>query len=66
MTSTIFQSDAQRITNSLFECKAFRTDISRKEMNDIEDLIQYFLQNRFEEYKLSEQLLKNIEENRKM
>ena len=49
MTSTIFQRDAQRITNSLFE-----------------DLIQYFLQNRFEEYKLSEQLLKNIEENRKM
>ncbi len=45
-----FQKDAQQIVDTLFESKMLREDIKRNEMTDLENLIEFMIDSRFDSY----------------
>jgi len=51
MEGVIFKNDAKSIVDLLFDSKLFKDDLTRDNMNSIEDCIQFMMQSRFESYK---------------
>lgn len=50
MNEAIFKSDAKQIVDMFFDTKIFKEDISRDDMNTIEELIEYLLRSRYDMY----------------
>ena len=61
-TNKIFKQDAKSIVDTLFETKIFRGDITRDELNTIEELIYYCMSARFDSLLRAEKLFKRINE----
>lgn len=59
-TNNIFKQDAKSITDTLFETKIFRDDLTRDELNTIEELIDYCMSTRFDSLLRAEKLYKQI------
>jgi hypothetical protein len=47
----VFKEDAKQLVDTVFEKGWFKSEITRDDMNSIEDLITYLLQSRFDSYK---------------
>ena len=61
-TNKIFKQDAKSITDTLFETKIFRGDLTRDELNTIEELIDYCMSVRFDSLLRAEKLYKQLKE----
>ena len=61
-TNKIFKQDAKSITDTLFETKIFRDDLTRDELNTIEELIDYCMSVRFDSLLRAEKLYKQLKE----
>ena len=61
-TNKIFKQDAKSITDTLFETKIFRDDLTRDELNSVEELIDYCMSVRFDCTLHAEKLFKQIKE----
>lgn len=61
-TNKIFKQDAKSITDTLFETKIFRDDLTRDELNTIEELIDYCMSVRFDSLLHAEKLYKQLKE----
>lgn len=61
MNERVFKGDAKSATDTLFDTKIFREDITRDQMNAFEDLIALLLQQRYEGYLKAEELRKSIQ-----
>lgn len=61
-TNNIFKQDAKSITDTLFETKIFRSDLTRDELNSVEELIDYCMSVRFDSVFRAEKLFKQIKE----
>jgi len=59
-TNKIFKQDAKSIVDTLFETKIFRNDLTRDELNAIEELIDYMMTSRYDSIKRAEQLFSRI------
>ncbi|HSE99858.1 MAG TPA: hypothetical protein VLA48_03095 [Nitrososphaeraceae archaeon] len=60
-TNNLFKQDAKTITDTLFETKIFRDDLTRDELNTVEDLIGDLMSFRFKSILRAEKLFKQIE-----
>lgn len=60
-TNKIFKQDAKSIVDTLFETKIFRDDLTRDELNTVEDLIGDLMSSRFNSLLRAEKLFKKIE-----
>lgn len=56
----IFKQDAKSIVDALFEIKVFRNDLTRDELNSIEEMIDYCMYSRFDSILRTEKLFKQI------
>lgn len=56
MEEKIFKNDAKGIIDTLFDTKMFNSDVTRDEMNALEDLVAYMLSSRFAGYVKSKDL----------
>ena len=65
MEARIFKNDAKQIVDLVFDAKLFRDDLTRDNLNSIEEMIQFMMQSRFESYQRAQNLLKSIEANNK-
>ena len=65
MEQRIFKNDAKQIVDLVFDAKLFREDLTRDNLNSIEEMIQFMMQSRFESYQRAQNLLKSIEANNK-
>jgi hypothetical protein len=65
MEARIFKNDAKQIVDLVFDAKVFREDLTRDNLNSIEEMIQFMMQGRFESYQRGQNLLKSIEANNK-
>lgn len=61
-TNNIFKQDAKSITDTLFETKIFRSDLTRDELNIVEELIYYCMSARFDSTLFAEKLFKQVKE----
>lgn len=61
-TNRIFKQDAKSIVDTLFETKIFRDDLTRDELNSIEEMLDYFLSSRYDSILRAEKLFKQINE----
>ena len=61
-TNKIFKQDSKSITDTLFETKIFRDDLTRDELNTIEELIDYCMSVRFDSLLRAEKLYKQLKE----
>ena len=61
-TNKIFKQDAKSIVDTLFETKIFRDDLTRDELNSVEELIDYCMSVRFDSILRAEKLYKQIKE----
>lgn len=59
-TNRIFKQDAKSIVDTLFETKIFRDDLTRDELNSIEEMLDYFLSSRYDSILRAEKLFKQI------
>lgn len=59
-TNKIFKQDAKSITDTLFETKIFRDDLTRDELNTVEEMLDYLMSSRFDSIKRAEQLFSRI------
>jgi hypothetical protein len=50
MKEELFKNDAKQIVDMVFESKLFKDDVTRNDMNAIEDFISYLLQSRYDSY----------------
>ena len=64
MEERIFKNDAKQIVDLVFDAKLFRDDLTRDNLNSIEEMIQFMMQSRFESYQRALNLLKSIEANK--
>lgn len=53
--------DARSIVDSLFDNKYFRGDITRDEMDSLENLVAFCLQSRFEQYSKAHEIMEKWE-----
>lgn len=56
----IFKQDAKSIVDTLFETKIFRDDLTRDELNSVEELISYCMSSRFDSFSRAEKLYQQI------
>ena len=61
-TNKIFKQDAKSIVDTLFETKIFKDNLTRDELNTIEELIDYCMSARFESLLRAEKLFKQIKD----
>ena len=59
-TNKIFKQDAKSIVDTLFETKIFRDDLTRDELNSIEEMLDYLLSSRYDSILRAEKLFKQI------
>ena len=55
-----FKQDAKSIVDMCFDSKIFRSDLTRDDMNEIENLISCLLQSRFDNHIRINKLLERI------
>jgi hypothetical protein len=60
-TNKIFKQDAKSIVDTLFETKCFRDDLTRDELNTVEEIIDYCMSARFDSLLRAEKLFKQIQ-----
>ncbi len=60
MEDKIFKSDAKQIVDLAFDNKVLAKDLTRDNLNDFEELIEFLLRSRFESYKKAEKLFESI------
>lgn len=60
MEQHIFKQDAKSIVDTIFETKCFREDLSRDDINTVEELVQFMLSSRFDSYLRAEKLFQQI------
>lgn len=53
-TNKIFKQDAKSIVDTLFETKIFRNDLTRDELNTIEEMVDYMMSSRYDSIKRAE------------
>ena len=61
-TNKIFKQDAKSIVDTLFETKIFKDNLTRDELNTIEELIDYCMSARFDSLLRAEKLFKQIKD----
>ncbi len=61
-TNKIFKQDAKSIVDTLFETKIFRDDLTRDELNSVEEMLDYLMSSRFDSLLRAEKLFKQIKE----
>ena len=61
MEDKIFKQDAKQIVDMVFDAKLFKDELTRDNLNSIEDIIQFMLQSRFDSYQKLDKLTKSIE-----
>ncbi len=64
MEEKLFKQDAKSVTDLLFDTKFFKDDITRDNMNSIEEFIQFLLQSRFDSYIRLEKIVKSIDKSK--
>lgn len=60
MEQQYFKTDAKQITDMLFNSKILVPDLTRDDLNGIEELLQYLMQSRFENHLKAEKLFEKI------
>ena len=60
MTENYFKQDVKRIVDMLFDSKSFHAQITRDDMNAVEDLLCYLLQSKYDSYIRCTSLLQKI------
>jgi len=62
MEPHLFKQDAKSIVDTIFETKCFREDLTRDDINAVEELVQFMLSSRFDSFlqarKLSQKIIK--------
>lgn len=66
MEHQFFKNDSKQIIDLIFNNHLFKDYVTRDDMNGFEELIQFFLQSRFESYIKTKKLFDRVEENRKL
>jgi len=66
MEHQFFKNDSKQIIDIIFNNHLFKDYVTRDDMNGFEELIQFFLQSRFESYIKTKKLFDRVEENRKL
>lgn len=66
MEQQFFKNDSKQIVDLIFNNHLFKDSITRDDMNGFEELIQFFLQSRFESYIKTKKFFDMVEENRKL
>lgn len=61
-TKNIFKQDAKTLVDTLFETKLFRDDLTRDELNTIEEMIDYSMSSRFDSVLRAEKLFQQIKD----
>lgn len=61
MTDKSFKQDAKTLIDSMFETKMFNSNITRDDMNDFENYIEFVLKSNFEVYIRMMELAKKLE-----
>jgi hypothetical protein len=61
MEDKIFKADAKQMVDMAFNNKLFKDELTRDDFNAFEDLIQFLLQSRFDQYQRVEKLMKFVE-----
>jgi len=61
-TKNIFKQDAKSLVDTLFETKMFRDDLTRDELNAIEEMIDYCMSSRFDFLLRAEKLFQQIKD----
>jgi len=61
MNDKYFQQDAKQIVDMVFDAKVLRPDLTRDNLNSMEEFISYLLQSKFESYQKLENLMAKIE-----
>lgn len=59
----MFKQEAKLLVDQLFNTKVFRDDITRDDMNNVEDFLSYLLDSRFEMHVKGEALLRSLSDN---
>lgn len=60
MEQRIFKQDAKQIVDLMFDHKLFKDQITRDDMNNLQDTIEYMLSSRFETYQRVKELMQKI------
>ena len=59
-TNKIFKQDAKSIVDTLFETKIFRDDLTRDELNTVEEMVDYMMTSKYDSIKRAEKLFTQI------
>jgi hypothetical protein len=49
-TTNLFKQGSKTIVDTLFEAKLFKDNLTRDELNSVEELLQYMMSSRFESF----------------
>jgi len=65
MTENLFRQDSKQIVDMMFDLKLLKDSITRNQMSEFEDLIQFILQSKHDTYIKGYELLKKLKETTK-
>lgn len=60
MTEQYFKNDAKQMVDMLFDNKLFIDAMTRDNLNEVEELVGYLMQSRFDSYLKAEKLFSKI------
>jgi len=63
MNEDYFKQDAKQIVDMLFDTRALRDDLTRDDMNTLENYIHFTLQSKFNSYERLRELTEKIKQN---
>lgn len=61
-TQQIFKQDAKSIVDAMYNGKLFKDNITRDDMNAVQEYIEFAMQSRYDSYKRIESILGKIED----
>lgn len=61
MEEQIFKQDAKTIVDMFFDTKLFKENVTRDDMNAVEELIKFLLQSKFESYQRAQEFYSKIQ-----
>lgn len=64
-TNNIFKQDAKSLVDTLFETKIFKDNLTRDDLNAIEELISYSMYSRYDCVMRAEKLFEKVNKNGK-
>jgi hypothetical protein len=56
-----FKQDAKQIVDMTFDAKVFKDNLTRDDLNAIEDMLEFILQSRFDSYLKMEKITRAIQ-----